>query len=138
MVLNRDRKYCTFIWYLMFIRQALNYLVRLSLLLMPTWLGGLVLPLLLDKVSVRFSWYYVLWCTHGPFPARCSLHHQYSFPSLVLLLTPPFGSYTIQGGVSLMQGGSPLVDSLLNTLDFSDDFLDLSAIFWSTPTIDRI
>ena len=37
-----------------------------------------------------------------------------------------------------MQAGYPLVVSLLEVLDFLDDFLKSSARFWATTTRDRI
>ena len=97
-----------------------------------------MLPPLLYEVPVLFPWSSVLWRTHLSFPARCSLHHQYYSPSLVLFSTKPFGYYRIQVGRSLMQSGSPLVDFLLDVLDFSDNFLESCDRFWDTPNRSRI
>ena len=108
---------------------SLKYLVRVRLLLLSPSLGGLVLPSPLSEFPVHFPWYSRLWWTNWHLPLRCSLHQQYYFPSLYLFPNPPFGSSSIQGGRSLMYAGSPLVVSLLEVLDLSDDFLGSSAIF---------
>ena len=60
-MLNWDRKAWASFWSLVARRKALKSLDRVSFLLMYPSLGGLVLPLLLDEVQVRFSWYSDLW-----------------------------------------------------------------------------
>ena len=82
-----------------------------------------MIPPMLDEVPVRFLYYYGLWRNHSPFPVRCYLRNQYSFIYLVLFTTPPFGSYRIQGGRYLLYYVSPLVDSLLDVLDFQTIYL---------------
>ena len=101
----------------MSISPALKSLERCIFLLMSPLLGGLVLPLIIDEVPVRFPWFSALWWTHWPLPLLCSLHHQYYFPSLVLFSTPISGSPSIQGGRSLVYAGSPLFDFMLDVLD---------------------
>ena len=137
-MLNGERKYWTSLWYLIDRIPSFNSLVRIVFLLLYPSLGSLVLPPLFDEVPVCFPWSSGFWNTHWTLPEQCYLHHQYSFLSLVLFLVPPFGSSSIQGERSLMWVGYPLVDSMLDVLDFSDNFLKSSTIVWFTPTRDRI
>ena len=117
---NWNRKDWASLFSLMSRNSALNSLVRVIFLFLSSLLGGLVLPPLLDEVLVCLLISSVLWWNHFPLTARCSLHHQYSFPSLIFFTAPPCVSFSIQGGMSLVYYGSPLVDSLLYVLDLSD------------------
>ena len=115
-------------------RPYLKLLMRFSFLLMSPSLGGLVPPMLLGEVPFRLPWSFCMWRTHSPLWEWSSLRHKYYFPSLFLFPTTPFGSSIIPGGGEglLIYAGSLLVVSLLEVLNFSDDFLESYSIFWDT------
>ena len=96
------QKAWTSLWSLISRMLDLNYFARVRFLLLYPLLGGLVLPTLLGEVLVRPPWSSGLCRTHWPLPERCSLHHQYYFPSLVLFPTPHFVYFSIQVGKYLM------------------------------------
>ena len=76
------RQAWTSIWSLMYRRPALHSLMRVSFLFLYPSPGGLVPPTPLGEVPVRYPWSSGSWWTHWHLSHKCSLHHQYYFPSL--------------------------------------------------------
>ena len=87
-------------------RPDLKSLVRVRFLLLSPFTGGLVPPLPLDEVTVRFLWSSGLYQTHCPLTARYYLYHYYYFPYFCIF---QYLVWEVPGVGSLSPSALPIV-----------------------------